>query len=112
MIAHRVERFGPWLAAIGVGLAFVLFLGGGIYSVHHQRSVDQELCEITVENRDSTRSSWMAVRDVLLRTIEESDDSEAEKAQDRIRTNAFVDEVLRPIPPLECVNNQPVPKSE
>lgn len=110
-MSHRVERYGPWLAAIGVGLAFILFLGGGIYSVHHQRGVDQKLCEITVENRDSTRSSWNAVRAVLLRNIEQSEDSEAEKAKDRIRTNAFVDEVLRPIPPLECVNNQPVPVS-
>lgn len=111
MIAHRVERFGPWLAAIGVGMAFVLFLGGGIYSVHHQRGVDQKLCKVTTENRDSTRASWEAVRGALLRSVEESDDSEAEKARVRIRYNAFIDEVLRPIPPLKCVNNQPVPVS-
>lgn len=101
MSAARVERYGPWLATAAVALSFILFALAGLYTVVQQNYVDERLCESAVENREAVRSTWNAARELILPT-----------AQDKEAINKFFDGVLRPIPALECVNNQPVPKEE
>lgn len=102
MIAHRIERFGPWMAAISVAMAFVIFALAGLYSFQQQNHVSARLCEANVINRRAIRVTWKAAEEFIL--IGESD-PEARRA-----AREFFAAVLRPIPPLECVDNQPVPK--
>lgn len=105
----RSERVGPWLASTAFVIGFLLIILAGLYSVRQDREVDAKLCESTIQNRASTRAAFEAVREAFLNNIPENEPP-AERAESEARINAFIDRVLRPIPPLECVNNQPVPK--
>lgn len=95
----RVQTIGPYLATAAVLIAmvgFVVTLGVGLFL---QERTDERLCRVNVANREAIRSTWLAARELILPT---ADDPEA--------LNAFFTGVLKPIPPLECVDNQPVPK--
>ena len=105
----RSERVGPFVAAAVFAAAFIAIIVLALLNVSHSRSVDRKLCGISIENRMSTRAAFEAVRDAFLNNIPENEPP-AERAESEARINAFIDRVLRPIPPLECVDNQPVPK--
>lgn len=102
MSAGRVERWGPWLAALSVSLAFILFILAGIYTVHHQDHVNKQLCMQTLDNRKATRTTWDAARNLILRNQKDPKQIAA--------TNKFFDAILETIPPLECIDNKPVVK--
>ena len=97
------------MAAAVFAAAFIAIIALALFNVSHSRSVDRKLCEITVENRASTRAAFEAVREAFLNNIPENEPP-AERAESEARIDAFIDRVLRPIPSLECIDNQPVPK--
>lgn len=104
MIRYRVERYGPWLAAVAVSIGFILLILSGIYMVRQQRQVDHKLCQQTVSNREATRATWDAARGLILRGQPSTEQRDA--------TNRFFDSILETIPPLECVDNKPAVKEE
>lgn len=110
MVRSALSKAGPFIAAMATGAAILLFALAGLYTYRQQNYVDEKLCRSAVENRMATRGSWLALQTLALQNIRESSDSEAEKQEAVERTHAFVQAVLRPIPALECVDNQPVPK--
>lgn len=75
---------------------FVVTLATGLLI---QERTDNKLCQSNVENRAAIRSTWLAAQQLILPT---SENPEA--------IRAFFGSVLKPIPPLRCVDNQPVPK--
>ena len=105
----RPARWGPVLASIVFAAAFLGATVVLVVFIHDQQNVDEKLCQVTVTNRASTRSAFESVRTAFLNNIPENEPP-AERAESEARINAFIDRVLRPIPPLECVNNQPIPK--
>jgi hypothetical protein len=70
-----------------------------VYVVRQSSEVDRRLCQQTVQNRDAVRATWNAARMIFLARSENDEE-----------INSLFDEVLAPIPPLECVDNKPVPK--
>lgn len=106
---HRVHQAGPYFAAIAALAGVILFALSGVYTLRQQNHVDERLCDITIENRDSLRAAFEGVREAFLNNIPKNEPA-AERAETEARINAFIDRVLQPIPPLECVDNQPVPK--
>lgn len=101
MTSHRVAQFGPYFAATAALLGMLLFVLAGIYTFRQQNHVDAALCQSDVRGRAALRGSWEAARILLVPT-----------ADNPAALNAFFDGILKPIPPLECVDNQPVPKEE
>lgn len=99
MIAARIERYGPYLAGLAVLLAFVLFIAAAGYNIYHQRATDSALCRSNVQNRMALRLVFEQARTVFKETSENPK-----------QVDIFFDRILQPIPPLECVGNQPVPK--
>lgn len=97
----RSERLAPWGAALSVGFAIFLFGLSIVYTFNHQNHTNARICQSAVDNREGLRDTWNAARTLLLAT---------QTPAQRERTDEFFDGVLRPIPPLECVNNRPVPK--
>lgn len=91
-------------AAASVFVALVMFTLALVYTFHQQSVVDRKLCNGTVANRAAVRDTWVAAKRLVL----------AGQTDPEIRkhTAAFFDAVLRPIPPLVCVDNQPVPKED
>lgn len=100
MIKHRVERYGPYLAAAGAALGFLLFALAGVYTFRQQELVNERLCMQTVENRAATRATWDAARSLL---ISRSDNFEGIRS-----TNEFFNAILDTIPPLRCEGAKPV----
>lgn len=83
------------MAAFGVLFLFLAIA----YTFHHQEAVDRRVCVSIVENRQADRAQWLAVQVELLRNG---------MPDEAVR--ALINAALRPIPPLECRNNKPVPK--
>lgn len=100
----RATTVLPLMAAAAAIFALIALMGGVGYAVYDQRETNLSLCQQTVENRKAIRVTWATARDFL---VTGTTDPEA-----RARTQALFNAVLRPIPPLECVNSQPVPKEE
>lgn len=91
-----------WLLYVAAAAALLSMIGLGVavgYHLASQKAVDEKLCEGAVANREAIRGTWNAARELVLLT-----------ADDPKRINEFFDGVLRPIPALECIDNQPVPK--
>ena len=103
------HRLGLQLSAVAATLSVLLLILAGVYTFRQQDHVDERLCEITLENRDSLRAAFEGVRTAFLNNIPENE-SPTERAESEARVNAFIDRILQPIPPLACVDNQPVPK--
>lgn len=98
----RSSQVLPLVVAAAAIVSLIALTGGVTYAIFDQRDTDRALCEQTVENRQAIRSTWNAARDFI--------NSSQPDEEVRTQTNLFFDAVLRPIPPLECVGNQPVPK--
>lgn len=97
-----LNHYGPLFAAASVFLGMSLFAAAGLYTFRQQNHVDEELCIANVENRAGIRATWLAARRLVVRNL--SDEEQI------ARTNLFFAEILRPIPSLVCVDNEPVPK--
>ena len=89
------------LAALTLSASFLLFALAGIYTIRQSRSVDDRICEVTVVNRDSTRTAWLVAERLILET--------QTAPEDKNRTRAFFNAILAQIPELECVGREPVP---
>lgn len=100
----RPNTILPYVAAAACIISLAAISGGMGYAIYDQRETNSVLCKQTVENRQAIRDTWNAARELILQGQSEG--------MSRANTNAFFDAVLRPIPPLECVGNQPVPKEE
>lgn len=101
MTRRYAERYGPYLAAGCVMLSLLVLGWTSVNDNHHQQQVDRELCEGTVANRDAIRAAFTNAR---LVSLDHTEDPEA--------VNNIFAAILQPIPPLECVDNKPVPKEE
>ena len=101
---HRPENWGPYVAGMAVALSFIMLVASGVYSFHHQRHVNHQLCMQTVDNRRGLRVTWEAARDLVLRGQTTPQQVE--------RTDKFFNAILETIPPLECIDNKPVVKEE
>ena len=101
MISHRVERWGPWIAALAVTSAFLLFGLAGLYTFNQQNHVNARLCEGTVTNREALRAAFFSAQTAILQDTDNP-----------ALINRVFQAILQPIPPLECVNSKPVPKEE
>lgn len=91
-----------WLSVVAVILGFMLFALAGVYTVRQQEHVNKRLCQGTVQNRQAVRTTWMAAHKLLL---EAQDTEEGRQAIDRL-----FDGILEVIPPLRCVDSNPIPK--
>jgi len=91
---------GPWIAVAALVISFIVFGLAGIYTVRQQDHVNLKLCEATVTNRMAVRSTWNAARLFINQS----------QPENKEQTNKFFDAVLKPIPPLKCVDNRPVPR--
>lgn len=100
--AQRFERWGPYLAAVSVGVAMTVLMLAFLYSFRQQEYINRQLCQQTVDNRDGNRRTWNAARKFIV-----SGDGPTDEERDR-STNEFFDAVLLTIPPLRCVGNRPV----
>ena len=109
MTEPHKDRLGPWGAAAIFFFGILLFAGGSLYVFERQNNINDRICQVTVDNRASTRAAFDAVRQAFVLSIPVNE-SPQERAERIARIDAFVDAILRPIPALECVNNQPVPK--
>jgi hypothetical protein len=93
------DRVRIWGIAALAAVSFVALTVAALYRTDLSSRVDRELCKQTIENRDAIRATWNTAREVFI----------ARGASEE-QINALFDEVLRPIPPLTCVDNKPVPK--
>jgi len=93
---------GPWALAGAYVVGVILLLGAMVYTFAQQEHVNQELCASTVANREADRVQWIT----LGRLIEPTIDTE----EGRERMRALIAGVLRPIPPLECIDDKPIPR--
>jgi hypothetical protein len=96
------KRPGVGVSAAVFACSLALFALAAIYTLRQQENINVRLCEGTVENREAVRETWNAARVLILRRQTDG--------KERTLTNEFFDGVLRPIPPLECVDNKPIPK--
>ncbi len=101
MIRRLKARAGPWFAAAAFILGIFLMASAGAYTIRQQNHINHKLCQQTIDNRDGIRSTWLAAGTLVLRTV---------PREQREQTRAFFREILRPIPPLQCVDNKPIPK--
>lgn len=101
---RAIYERAPYFAAVGALLGILLFGFAIAYVFARQQWVDRRLCAQTVENRAAIRATWSSARVLVLRS--QTDPQLVE------RTNQFFDSVLRPIPPLECRDNRPLPRLE
>lgn len=83
-------------------MSCALFLTVAVVTFYHQQKVNLELCENVVENRVADRVQWITFRNLILPTLETSEQKQS--------LDVLIEGVLRPIPNLECVDNKPVPK--
>lgn len=94
--------WGPLAMA---ALAACTFAAGAIFLVlliHHEHEIDRKLCQSAVNNRVAVRVTWLAAEHLVI-----TPNTTVERQE---RLNAFFNAVLKPIPPLECINNNPVPR--
>jgi hypothetical protein len=98
----RHARWGPWVAMFLFVLGFAFIVLAGIYTVHQQERVNEQLCLSTVANRQADRVQWITLRDLTLPTLESDNE--------KIAFARLVEGVLDPIPELVCHNNKPVVK--
>lgn len=94
------HRFGPFFASFVLALSFIFFALAGIYTVRQQHHVDDRICDSAVENRAGLRRTWMAAERFIIQG------QTTEEAQQR--TRVFFESVLNEIPPLMCVDREPV----
>jgi len=102
-VRRVAEQAGPWAASLALVVSFLVFALAGVYTIRQQDHVNQKLCQSTVTNRAAVRSTWLAAEELVA--------SRTDQAQ-KDATRAFFQAVLRPIPPLRCVDNKPVPKED
>jgi hypothetical protein len=93
------ERTKVWGVTALVAFSFLALSVAALYRLDLSNRVDRELCEQTVENREAIRATWNTARGIFLA-----------RSENDTEINALFDQVLEPIPPLECVDNKPVPK--
>lgn len=96
----RSERFGPFAAATSLAISFIVFGLAGLYSVRQQHKVNEKICQSSAENRRAIRSTWLAAERFIIQG------QPTEEARER--TRLFFREVLNEIPPLQCVDSEPV----
>ena len=94
-------RYGPYAAALLVLVSMLLLVGSAAYSINQQRTLDRKLCEATVRHREGMRAVFDEASNIF--------EAQSENPQEVER---LFERILRPIPPLECRGNQPVPKED
>lgn len=95
-------RAGPIMAAVALGLAFLLIVLASLYTIRERRHTERAVCQSVVNNRQSDRDTWTTIGMLLRR----EDMTQEEKE----RLANFVGAVLAQIPQLTCSGNKPVPK--
>lgn len=100
MTEHGTRR-GPLLASLAVFVSLVLVVGAFVVWGVQQKHVDEAICESIVSNRDATRGIWEGAKALSI--------AGASSREQRAEISAFFDTLLEPYPPLECVDNSPVP---
>lgn len=100
-MTEPAEKYGPYVAALLVLLAMILLVGSAVYNINQQRALDERLCEHAVQTRMSLRVTFETSRDIF-----------KSRSDNPAAIDALFKGILRPIPPLECRDNQPVPKED
>lgn len=86
---------GVFVVASVLGLAAAL-----VFRAHDQNSINERICQSSVENRDALRLILTRARDAGIASTEDRD------TQDRIRV--FYADLLTQVPRLECRRGKPV----
>lgn len=88
-------RFVPFAWAVGL-VSLVLSVGIVLQLVHAADAETQRDCERAVAVRDDGRAMWLWVRDTY-------------RGDDPAQMAKFIAELDRRLPPLHCVDGNPVP---
>jgi hypothetical protein len=81
-------------------LGFAGLIVGGLWAIDQSHSTADRFCQSSVENRKGLRTTWLAAQEYILKG--------QPKEQARVKTKEFFAEVLKEIPPLECVDRKPM----